>query len=333
MGDYEIWAYEKGTLFGHTDDPISGSYTKWEWSRIITTDIQGQLKVFASPKLQKQILAKERERKQGPTLLMAHQKIILLNSDNMTDAKEIWMPQYLDLSQVSLIMITNLGVDSLSFDDLYNNLRVFESDVKGSTASSSSPQNVAFVSKNTSSTNDVSTAYCVPNPSGQKKTKLNKCESRESRDYKRRDAMEFRNQRWERELKERDSKSCLNHLIRDCDFNEKRMARKDELNNGWNNVQRVNKQNKFVPSAVLTRTMYKEEEQVFLDELEKLKRQQKRLDEEAEALRKEYAQETENLVIQAEAAKASSTNLRGKKRRLMRKLKLSRRSIYKKLRT
>ncbi|GJR97839.1 retrovirus-related pol polyprotein from transposon TNT 1-94 [Tanacetum coccineum] len=52
------------------------------------------------------------------------------------------------------------GVDSLSFDDLYNNLRVFESDVKGSTGSSSSAQNVAFVSsENTISTNDVSIAY------------------------------------------------------------------------------------------------------------------------------------------------------------------------------
>ncbi|GJV56377.1 putative ribonuclease H-like domain-containing protein [Tanacetum coccineum] len=71
-------------------------------------------------------------------------------------------------SQVSLIMRTKPGVDSLSFDDLYNNLRVFESDIKGSTASSSSPQNVAFVSENTSSTNDVSIAYCVSNPSGQK---------------------------------------------------------------------------------------------------------------------------------------------------------------------
>ncbi|GJU10154.1 hypothetical protein Tco_1132550 [Tanacetum coccineum] len=45
---------------------------------------------------------------------------------------------------------------------------VFESDIKGSTASSStSPQNVAFVSENTNSTNEVSTAYCVPNLSGQ----------------------------------------------------------------------------------------------------------------------------------------------------------------------
>ncbi|GKB57329.1 hypothetical protein Tco_0913515 [Tanacetum coccineum] len=69
-------------------------------------------------------------------------------------------------SQVSLIMRTKPGVDSLSFDDLYNNLRVFESDVKGSIASSSSTQNVAFVSENTSSTNDVSTAYGVSNSSG-----------------------------------------------------------------------------------------------------------------------------------------------------------------------
>ncbi|GJT89548.1 hypothetical protein Tco_1078393 [Tanacetum coccineum] len=64
-------------------------------------------------------------------------------------------------------MRTKPGVDSLSFDDLYNNLRVFESDIKGSTASSSSPQNVAFVSENSSSTNEVITAYCVPNLSGQ----------------------------------------------------------------------------------------------------------------------------------------------------------------------
>ncbi|GKF35201.1 hypothetical protein Tco_0108401 [Tanacetum coccineum] len=67
-------------------------------------------------------------------------------------------------SQVSLIMRTKPRVDTLSFDDLYNNLRVFESDIKGSTASSSSsPQNIAFVSENTNSTNEVSTAYCVPN--------------------------------------------------------------------------------------------------------------------------------------------------------------------------
>ncbi|GJX10427.1 ribonuclease H-like domain-containing protein [Tanacetum coccineum] len=69
--------------------------------------------------------------------------------------------------QVSLIMRNKPGMDSLSFDDLYNNLRVFENDVKGSTASTSNLQNIAFVSENTSSTNNVSTAYGVSNTSGQ----------------------------------------------------------------------------------------------------------------------------------------------------------------------
>ncbi|GJY50475.1 hypothetical protein Tco_0441322 [Tanacetum coccineum] len=54
---------------------------------------------------------------------------------------------------------------------------------------------------------------------------------------------------------------------KDCDFHEKRMAKQAELNNRmskgsgqrkirpvWNNVQRVNHQNQFVPKAVLTRT-------------------------------------------------------------------------------
>nr|GEW49873.1 hypothetical protein [Tanacetum cinerariifolium] len=59
-------------------------------------------------------------------------------------------------------MKTKPEVDTLNFVDLYNNLRVFESDVKGSTGSSSSTQNMAFVSSdNTSSTNEVNTAYGV----------------------------------------------------------------------------------------------------------------------------------------------------------------------------
>ncbi|GKF73629.1 hypothetical protein Tco_0219961, partial [Tanacetum coccineum] len=47
----------------------------------------------------------------------------------------------------------------------------------------------------------------------------------------------------------------------------------------------------------------REEEQVFLDDLARLKRQEKEANEEAEAPRKKLEQETENLVIQAGAAK------------------------------
>ncbi|GKF01501.1 hypothetical protein Tco_0028424 [Tanacetum coccineum] len=68
------------------------------------------------------------------------------------------------------------------------------------------------------------------------------------------------------------TKACFvcgsfSHLIRDCDFHEKKMAKQAELNNRmsmgssqkeirpvWNNVQRMNHQNQFVPKIVLTRT-------------------------------------------------------------------------------
>ncbi|GJU16034.1 putative ribonuclease H-like domain-containing protein [Tanacetum coccineum] len=106
-------------------------------------------------------------------------------------------------SQVSLIMRTKPGVDSLSFDDLYNNLRVFESDVKGSTASSSSPQNVAFISENTSSTNEVSTAYCVPNPSGQNS------QIKGNQDNRRRDAWNSGTKDGSRTGKKEDSKALV----------------------------------------------------------------------------------------------------------------------------
>ncbi|GKA06533.1 putative ribonuclease H-like domain-containing protein [Tanacetum coccineum] len=53
----------------------------------------------------------------------------------------------------------------------------------------------------------------------------------------------------------------------------------------------------------------REEEQIFLDDLARLQRQEKEANEEAEALRKDFAQETENLVTQAEAAKTSGTNI------------------------
>ncbi|GJW47252.1 putative ribonuclease H-like domain-containing protein [Tanacetum coccineum] len=59
----------------------------------------------------------------------------------------------------------------------------------------------------------------------------------------------------------------LSHLIRDCTFHEDRMAKRPVMKNNvgqgtgqretrpvWNNAQRVNHKNKFVPSAVLTRS-------------------------------------------------------------------------------
>ncbi|GJS86556.1 ribonuclease H-like domain-containing protein [Tanacetum coccineum] len=184
-GDYPIWE-----LIHNGNGPVS-----------ITTDTQGQIKVLP-PRTAEEILARERERKARTALLMALPEDHLAKFHKMTDTKEMWeviksrfggndeskkMQKYILKQQFEGFSVSNSeglhkgydrfqsllsqleihGVDSLSFDDLYNNLRVFENDVKGSTASSSSTQNVAFVSKNTSSTNNVSTAYGVLNPSSQ----------------------------------------------------------------------------------------------------------------------------------------------------------------------
>ncbi|GKA73091.1 hypothetical protein Tco_0779307 [Tanacetum coccineum] len=60
-------------------------------------------------------------------------------------------------------------LDTLSMDDLYNNLKVYEAKIKGQSSSSSNSQNVAFVSSdNTSSTNEaVNTAHDVSAASSQ----------------------------------------------------------------------------------------------------------------------------------------------------------------------
>ncbi|GJR71442.1 ribonuclease H-like domain-containing protein, partial [Tanacetum coccineum] len=60
-------------------------------------------------------------------------------------------------------------LDTLSMDDLYNNLKVYEAEIKGQSTSSSNSQNVAFVSsENTSSTNEaVNIAHEVSTASSQ----------------------------------------------------------------------------------------------------------------------------------------------------------------------
>ncbi|GJZ40733.1 hypothetical protein Tco_0587619 [Tanacetum coccineum] len=59
-------------------------------------------------------------------------------------------------NNISLIMRNKSDLDTLGMDDLYNNLKVYESEIKGQTSSSSNSQNVAFVSfDNFSSTNEI----------------------------------------------------------------------------------------------------------------------------------------------------------------------------------
>nr|GEY29380.1 ribonuclease H-like domain-containing protein [Tanacetum cinerariifolium] len=70
-------------------------------------------------------------------------------------------------TNISLIMRNKPGIDNPNIDDLHNNLKVYEADIKGSSRSSSSSQNVAFVSaESTSSTNELNAAYSVTTATG-----------------------------------------------------------------------------------------------------------------------------------------------------------------------
>ncbi|GJY41938.1 hypothetical protein Tco_0429208, partial [Tanacetum coccineum] len=70
-------------------------------------------------------------------------------------------------NNVALIMRNKTGIDDLDIDDLYNNLKVFEADIKSSSGSSSNSQNVAFLStEDTNSINEVNTANGVSTASG-----------------------------------------------------------------------------------------------------------------------------------------------------------------------
>nr|GFB84236.1 ribonuclease H-like domain-containing protein [Tanacetum cinerariifolium] len=150
----------------------------------VTIDTNGIIKVLPL-KTAEEVVARERERKAKTTLLMVLPEDHLEKFYKMADAKEMCeatkskfsgndkskkMQKYLLKQQFEGFSVSASeglhkgydksqleihGLDTLSFDDLYNNLRVFECDVKDTTPSSSNTQNVVFVSTdNTRSTND-----------------------------------------------------------------------------------------------------------------------------------------------------------------------------------
>nr|GEV13041.1 hypothetical protein [Tanacetum cinerariifolium] len=196
-GEYDIWAMKMEHYLSHTDYPIRKVIRNGNGPVSITTDTNGMINVLP-PKTAKEEAIKSRfggndESKKMQKYLLKQQfegfsvyaskglhkgydrfqtLLSQLEIHGASVSHEDSNQKFLrslpsSWSQVALIMRTKPGLDTLSFDDLYNNLRVFKHDVKGTTASSSSnTKNVAFVSAdNTSSTNDVNTAYSVSSPS------------------------------------------------------------------------------------------------------------------------------------------------------------------------
>nr|GEW06491.1 ribonuclease H-like domain-containing protein [Tanacetum cinerariifolium] len=155
----------------HTDYPVWQVIQNGNGLVFVITDTNGMIKVLP-PKTAEEVVAREKERKARITLPMALPEDHFAKFHKIADAKEMCeaiksrfkglhkgydrsLPS--SWSQVDLIMRTKPRLDTLNFDDLHNNLRVFERIVKGTTASlSSNIQNVAFLSAdNTSNTNDI----------------------------------------------------------------------------------------------------------------------------------------------------------------------------------
>ncbi|GKC27913.1 hypothetical protein Tco_1035207, partial [Tanacetum coccineum] len=101
-----------------------------------------------------------KERNARTILLMAIPKEHLRRFHGMDNAKEIW--EAIRTSSEGLEKgydRTKLDVDTLSIDELYNNLKVFEQELITTSKSSASAQNVAFVSHSKSSDNKVKSGH------------------------------------------------------------------------------------------------------------------------------------------------------------------------------
>ncbi|GJV01163.1 ribonuclease H-like domain-containing protein [Tanacetum coccineum] len=164
--DYALWdVIENGNSF----KPAAQTTTNAEGSS--TTLIPGP--VIADEKTQKKNDVKARS-----MLLMALPNEHLLTFNQYKDAKTLFAAIQTRFGEdLNLKFLRSLpsewnthvvvwrnkpDLDTMSFDDLYNNFKIVKQEVKGTASSSSSlsSQNLAFMSS-TSSTNEVNTAYGV----------------------------------------------------------------------------------------------------------------------------------------------------------------------------
>nr|GEW68816.1 ribonuclease H-like domain-containing protein [Tanacetum cinerariifolium] len=151
----------------HTDYLIWEVIQKGNCHVQVSTDTNGQIRVLP-PKTAEEILVREKERKARTTLLMDILEDHLVKFHKMTVAREMWE------AIKSRFEGLHKGYDR--FQSLFSKLETHGAGVStkdsirsflGSTRSSYSTQNVAFVSSdNTSSTNEVNTAYGVSTSSG-----------------------------------------------------------------------------------------------------------------------------------------------------------------------
>ncbi|GJW70563.1 putative reverse transcriptase domain-containing protein [Tanacetum coccineum] len=194
-GEYDIWSMRMRQYICHIDHNLWDVIVNKDIEEEPAPT--GETSAPPAPKTAKQLATRRNQERVKSILLLAILDEYLLKFDNVADSKSLWEAiksrfggnveskkmQKIQLevhgapiskedinhkflrsltpswNQIALIMINKPDIDEIDIDDLYNNLRVYEDELKRSLGSNFASQNLAFLSsENTSSTNEVSTA-------------------------------------------------------------------------------------------------------------------------------------------------------------------------------
>ncbi|GJV95856.1 hypothetical protein Tco_1547433 [Tanacetum coccineum] len=120
---------------------INTDYGLWQIimngdEHVQTTKDDNGVETEVPPKTAQAILARQKERKAKSILLMAIPDEYQLRFHTIKDAKSLWAAIKKGLDKA--YDRNKAGIDDLDIDDLYNNLKVFEADIKGNVSTNKS---------------------------------------------------------------------------------------------------------------------------------------------------------------------------------------------------
>ncbi|GJV56427.1 ribonuclease H-like domain-containing protein [Tanacetum coccineum] len=176
--EYDIWAMEMEHYLEYIDNDV------WKERKakniLLMTIPKEHMRRFHGMDDAKEIWEAIRTRFGGNANSKKMQKAVfkqqfeaftISSSEGLEKGYDRFQQFLLTWSNLAMNMRTKPDVDTLSIDDLYNNLRVFEQEIQGASKTSSSAQNVAFVSQSKSNTNKVKSGFtgaystCTPSTS------------------------------------------------------------------------------------------------------------------------------------------------------------------------
>ncbi|GJS27268.1 putative ribonuclease H-like domain-containing protein [Tanacetum coccineum] len=166
--DYDLWSMRMEQYLNHADYALWEVIVNGDAPAVASASVEGpiSLKTFHGIKDAKTLWEAIKARFQKLiSQLEIHGEVISQEDANLKLLRSLPLAS----NNIVLIMRNKSDLDTLCMDDLYNNLKVYEAEIKGQSSSVSNSQNVAFISlENTSSTNEaVNTARDISTASSQ----------------------------------------------------------------------------------------------------------------------------------------------------------------------